>query len=171
MNLVKIIVRLGQLLSPPQQAPKAVIRTQFKSGIHFDRVERAHFNTDLAAHTYRNIDVENSRVKLRFAQIIWLLVFALFNEDALRRALFFTNLARHTSQALLPVVAVIDEERKVPRRLRLRQPFLRKLNGGQPVLADVAAKEILSRLRQPLQDTFTKHGSKPSRSQSNCPTR
>src|ERR1700730_3135964 len=169
MDYMEIVVRLGQLRFAPQQAVKAVVRTQFECSVHFDGVERADFNADLAAHADGDIDVEYRRKKLCLAKIIRLLVLALFNEDAFRRAFFFADLAGYTAQTILPVVAVVNKERKIARSFRLGQALFRKLNGRQPVLADVTAKEIPGRLRQTLYDTFTKHVLSPRINQSALP--
>ncbi|MGB6302856.1 MAG: hypothetical protein WBF45_03840, partial [Acidobacteriaceae bacterium] len=104
-----------------------------------------------------DIDVENLGVELRLADRIGLFVRTFFNEDALRRAFFFADEAGDAAQPLLPVVAVVDEEGKIPIRLNLRQPLFRILNGGQSIFADVAAQKIPGRFRQSLQDAFTKH--------------
>ena len=52
MNLVKVLVGLGQLLAIQQQAAKAVGRRQLKLRVHLDRLKRADFHADLAAHAH-----------------------------------------------------------------------------------------------------------------------
>src|SRR5260370_36863178 len=116
-----------------------------------------------------DVEFEYGRENLRLAKIVRLLVLALFNEDAFGRAFLFANLAGCTAQTLLPVVAVVNKERKIARCLGLGQAFFWKLNGGQPVLADVAAEEIPGRLRQTLYDTFTNHDPSPRTNQSALP--
>src|ERR1700731_566531 len=166
MDLVKVFLRLSQFCFAPQQSVEAIIRTQFESSVHFDGVERTDFHADLTAHADGDIDVKYRRIKLWLPQIVWLLVLALFNEDAFGRAFFFANLAGNTAQALLRIVAVVNKEWKIARCLGLGQAFFRKLNGGQPVLADVAAEEISGCLRQTLHGTFTKNGPSPCTNQS-----
>src|SRR5260370_14983691 len=108
-----------------------------------------------------DVEFEYGRENLRLAKIVRLLVLALFNEDAFGRAFLFANLAGYTAQTLLPVVAVVNKERKIARCLGYAQAFFRKLNGGQPVFADVAAKEVPVGLRQTSHETFTTHALNP----------
>ena len=75
--------------------------------------------------------------------------------DALRRAFLFTNQAGDATQALLPVVAIIDEEREVASGLLSWQPLLRILHRYQAVLLHIAADKVPARLDQALDDAFT----------------
>ena len=100
---VVILVRLRQLLPVQQQPAEAVVGAQFKLRVHLDRFKRADLNANLAAHADRNIDIELRRINLQLAHIVRLLVLALLNIDAFRRALFLADLAGHTTQPRLPV--------------------------------------------------------------------
>ena len=157
VDLVVVLVGFGELLLVQQQAAEAVGGAQLVVGVHLDGVEGADLDADLAAHADGDIDVEDCGVELQLADGIRLFVRALFDEDALRRAFLFADLAGDAAHALLPVGAVVDEEGKAARRLDLRQALLGILDRGQPVFADVAAEEIPGRLRQSLQDAFTDH--------------
>src|SRR4029077_3959733 len=121
---------------------ETVSRTQFKFGIHLDCFERTHLDANLAAHAYRNIDVEYCGIELRFAHVIGLPVLAFDDVNALRRAFLFANLARYAAQARVWVLAIDKQERKVARGFLLRQPFLWILDVRQPLFFDITAQEI-----------------------------
>ena len=124
-------------------------RCQLELRVHFDRFKRANFNADLAAHADGDIDVEARRIKLRLAHVVRLLVFALVDVDALGRAFFLADLAGHAAQAGLPVGAVVDKKGKYARVLDGGNPLFRILDRRQPFFGDIAAGEILRRLRHP----------------------
>src|SRR5205823_10628330 len=114
-------------------------------------------DADLAAHANRNIDVEHRRIKLRLAHVIGLLVFALDDIDALRRALLLTYFARHTAQAGFWIIGVVNEERKVPVILGKRNALLRILHGDQPVLLEITSGEVPRRDRHSLEYACADH--------------
>src|ERR1700729_1212907 len=120
MDFAVMRVGLGQPLLIPQQAAEAVVRAQFELCVHLDGFKRTDFDADLTTHADGNINVENSWIKLQLTHSVRFLVLAFFDIDALRRTLFFADLAADTTHASLPIVAVIDKERKISRRLDLR---------------------------------------------------
>src|SRR5215467_6021619 len=81
-----ILVRFGQIFLAQKQIVESFAFTQFELLVHLNRFERANLNADLAAHANGDVDVEDFWVKLRSAHVIGLLVFALDDVDALRRA-------------------------------------------------------------------------------------
>src|SRR5207237_6118321 len=91
-------------------------------------------------------DVEDLRIKLGLAHVIRLLVVALSNIDALRRAFFLTNLARHTAQSGLRIV-VVNQDRKIAVVLRQRNSLLRILHRYQPLLLEITSDEVTGRIR------------------------
>src|SRR6516162_6776192 len=104
--------------------------TQLEFLVHLDRFEWTDFDTNLAAHADRDVDVEHLWVKLRFAHVIGLFVVALDDVNALRRTFFLTNLARHAAQPRVRIVAVVDQERKIPVIFRKWTALLRVLHRG-----------------------------------------
>ena len=158
MNLVIVLVGLGQLLAVQQQAAKAVGGAQLKLRVHLDGFKGADLDADLAAHADRNVDIEAGWIVLRFAQVVQLLVLGLLDIDAFGRALLLANLAGHAAQPRLPlrpsavpVLRVKNQEGKIARRLDGSDPLLRILDRGQPFRGEIAAGKILCRLRQSLQ--------------------
>src|SRR6185369_13741980 len=119
-----------------------------------DRVERADLDANLAAHTDREVDVENSGINLRFADVIRLLVLALLDVDAFWRTILLTNLARDTAESGHRIVAVEHEEWKLPDRFLERLPFFRILDGGQPFLGHVTSEKIFGGDRHAFDDAF-----------------
>src|SRR2546423_12947980 len=107
MNFVIILVRFRKLFFSKEQLIESFALTQFKILVHLDRFERTNFDADLAAHANRDVDVEHLRIKLRLAHVIGLLVVALNNIDALRRAFFLANLSRDAAQARFWLICVI----------------------------------------------------------------
>ena len=123
MNLVIVLIRFRKVLTIEEQSAKAVGGAQFKLGVHLDRFEGADLDADLAAHAHGDIDIEASRVDLHLSHEIRLLVGGLDDIDALRRTLFFADLAGHATQTGHGVSAVIYEERKVAGVLDRRNPL------------------------------------------------
>src|ERR1051326_829629 len=154
MDAVVIRVRFGELTLVEQQTAESVRLSDLECRVHFDGFERADLDTDLAAHANRYVNVEHRRIKLRFAHVVGLFVLALFDVDALRWTFLLANLASHTAQPGVRVIAVEKQERKVARRFLGRQTLLRILNRGQPVLLDIAADEVPGRFRQAFDDAF-----------------
>ncbi len=146
VNLLVILVRSGQLLLRVEQLAEPVVRTQLKHLVHPDGVEGADFHADLAAHAHRHVNVEHRRIELLLAHEVRLLVLALLDVDAARRALLFADLARHAAQPRVRVLPVVQQKRKHPRCFRQRQPLLRILHRRQPILLHIAAEEVPRRL-------------------------
>ena len=84
--------------------------------------------------------------------------------DALRRALFLADLAGHAAQPCFPVRSRRrpETEKRAPPRQRQSAPP--DTHRRQPFFGDIAAGEILRRLRQSLQNSFTQQLLPP-----NCP--
>ena len=104
MDLVIVFVRFRQLVLAHEQRVETFAPAQFKNLVHLDRFEWANFDTNLAAHADRDIDVEGGRIKLRLAHVVGLLVLALNDVDALRRAFLLADLAGDTAQPGLRIV-------------------------------------------------------------------
>src|SRR2546422_6024763 len=157
MNPAVIVVRPGELMLVEQQSTKAIRVAQFEFVVHLDGLERTDLHAYLAAHADRNVDVEHRRIKLRFANVIRLLVLALGYVDALGRTFLLANLAGDTPQARMRVTAVEHEERKIARRfLGGKTPF-GILDRRQPFFVNIAADEVLRRFRQTFDDAFAEH--------------
>ena len=154
MNPAVMLVRFDQLVLGQQQAAEAVVRAQFKLGVHLDGVERTNFDANLAAHAHRNINVKHGGIKLGLSFVIRLLVLAFDDVNALRRAFLLANLTGHAAQSLLRVVAIINQKGKLPGVFLGRQAFLGILHGGEPVLRDVTPEEIPGGHRHALDDCF-----------------
>jgi hypothetical protein len=80
----------------------------------------------------------------------------LLDKNALGRALLLADLAGHAAQPGLPlrpatvaILHVVNQEGKDARRLEGSNPLLRILDRRQPFGGEIAAEEILRRLRQP----------------------
>ena len=108
MNPMIIFVRLRKFVFAQQQRIEPFALTQFKILVHLDRFKRTNLHANLAAHANRDVDVEDRRIKLRLAHVIGLLVVALNNIDALRRAFLLANFARHAAQPGLRIVGVVN---------------------------------------------------------------
>jgi len=74
MNLVIVLVRPGEFLAVEKQPTEAVGSGQLKLRIHLDCFKRADFNTNLAAHADRNIDIEAGGIELLLPNVVRLLV-------------------------------------------------------------------------------------------------
>src|SRR5438874_6584449 len=108
MNSMIILVLLRQLFFSKKQRVEPLALTQFEILVHLDRFERANFDTDLAAHANRDVDVEHFRIELRLAYVIGLLVVTLNNVDALRLALLLLDLAGDAAEAGFGMTNVVD---------------------------------------------------------------
>ena len=142
-----------------QQPAEAVAIAQLEFRVHLDGLERADLDANLAAHANRDVDIENLRVELRFADVIRLFVLALLDVNALWGTFLLANLARHTTHPGVRIMAVENEERKIARGFLGRQTFFRILDRRQPVCLDVTADKVPRRFRQPFNDAFTQHKS------------
>jgi len=154
-----IVVRLCQLGFVHQQIVKPVATTQFEILIHLDRLEWTDFDANLAAHAHRNVDIEHSWVKLRLTHIVRFFVITLGDVDALRRTFLLANLARHASQTGFGIVAVVNQEWKIPIIFRERVPLFRVLNGDQSFRYKIAADEVSRRNRHSLEYSRAEHDS------------
>src|SRR6266404_4077625 len=150
-------IRLRQLVLAQKQCVESLAFTELKFLVHFDRFERTNLDANLAAHTDRDIDVEYRRIKLRLAHVIGLLVFALNNIDALRRAFLLADLARHAAQTGFRIVAVVREERKVAIVLGQRNALLRILHRDQTILLEITSDEVPGRDRHSLEYARADH--------------
>src|SRR5262249_15286537 len=142
MNSMIIVVRLRQIILAHQQRIKAFATTQLKVLVHLDRLKWANFDTNLAAHANRDIDVENLWVKLLFTHIIGLLVIALNDINALRWTFLFTNLAGDAAQTCVPIFAIKNEDRQIPVVLRQRHPHLRILHCYQTFVIEITPDKV-----------------------------
>ena len=156
MDLPIILVRFGELMLVEQQTGKAVGVAQFELSIHFDRLERANFDADLAAHANGDVDIENLWIELRFADVIRFLVLALDDVDALWRALLLANLAGHTAQSGLRIV-VVNQNRKIAIVLRQRSPLLRILHCDQALLVEITSDKVSRSNRHSLEYASANH--------------
>ena len=131
--------------------------TQFKIFVHFDRFKRTNLDANLAAHADRNVDVEHRRIKLRFADVIRLLVLALSNIDALRRAFLFANLTGNAAQAGVGIVSIKNQEREISIILRQRTALFRILHRNQAILFEITSGKIPERYRHSLENPSADH--------------
>src|SRR5215467_1656472 len=127
--------------------------TQLEFLVHFDRLEWTDLDTNLAAHTDRDVDIEHLRIKLWFAHVIGLFVLALNDVNALWRTFLLANLARHAAQPRVGIFAVVNQERKITIIFRKRTALLRVLHRSQPVLLEVTSGKIPKRYRHSLQNS------------------
>src|SRR5881398_133703 len=116
--------------------------TQLEFLVHLDRLKWANLDANLAAHANGDINVEDFWVKLWFAHVIGLLVFALYDVNALRWAFLLTNLTRDTTQACVRIVAVINEKWKIPVILGKRISLLRVLHRDQAFLVEITPDKV-----------------------------
>src|SRR5256885_17183847 len=131
--------------------------TELEILVHLDRLKRTNLDTNLTTHANRDVDVEDSRIKLRFAEVIRFFVFALNNINALRRTFFLANLARDAAQSRVRIASVISQEREIPVIFRKRTPLLRILHRDQALFVEIAACEISQRDRHSLQYSRPNH--------------
>src|SRR4029077_7854137 len=142
MDLVIIPVRFGKLLFAQKQVIEPLALTQLEFLVHLDCLERTNLDANLAAHAHRDVDVENLRIKLRFAHVIGLFVVAFDDVDALRRTFFLANLAGDTAQARLGIVVVENQEREISVIFRKWTAFLRVLHRGQAILLEITSDKV-----------------------------
>src|SRR5215475_5345504 len=159
MNSMIIVVRLRQIILAHQQRIKAFATTQLKVLVHLDRLKWANFDTNLAAHANRDIDVEDLWVKLWFTHIIGLLVLAFDDINALRWTFLLANLARNAAQTGVRIVAVVNEKRKIPVILRKRISLLRILHGHKSLLVEITSDKVARGYRHSLEDACANHRS------------
>src|SRR5437762_9984592 len=119
--------------------------TQLEFLVHLDRLKRANLDANLAAHANRDVDVEHLRIKLRFAHVIGLLVVALDDVDALRRAFLLADFARHAAQARILIVPVVNQERKISIIFRKWTALLRVLHRDQALLIEITSDKVSCR--------------------------
>src|ERR1700731_747111 len=142
MDAVIVSVRLGKLILALQQGVESFPPAEFEYFVHLDGLEGANLDANLAAHADRDIDVKDRRIKLRLAHVIGLLVFALNNIDALRRAFLFADLAGHAAQARFRIIGVVNEEWKVAIVLRQRIALFRILHRYEPLLLEITSDKV-----------------------------
>ena len=136
-----------------QQISEPIRLTEFEFGVHLDRVEGADLDADLTTHTDRDVDIENERLKLVFADEVGFLVLVLLNVDALRGTFLFTDLTSNTAETAHSVIPVEDKEGEVAVVLLCRNALLGIRNCGQVLIVTVTADKILCRLGHPLDDS------------------
>ena len=142
MDAVVVSIRLGQLGLSLQERIETLALTQLENLVHLDRFKGTNLHANLTAHADGNVDVEDRRIKLRLAHVVGLLVFALNNIDALRRAFFLADLARNAAQTGLRIIGVEDKEGKVAIILRQRNALLGILHGDQAILLEITSDEV-----------------------------
>jgi hypothetical protein len=131
--------------------------TQLEFLVHFDRLEWTDLDTNLAAHTDRNVDIEDLRIKLRFAHVIGLFVLALNNVNALRRTFLLANLAGHAAQARVRIFTVVNQKREIPIIFRKRTAFLRVLHRYETFLLKITSDKVTCRDGHSLEYACAKH--------------
>ena len=136
---------------------EALARAEFVDLVHLDRLERADLDAYLAAHAHGDVDVEGRRIKLRLADVVRLLVLALDDVDALRRAFLLADLAGHAAQPGVRIVAVENEKREIAIVLRERSALLRILHCRHALLFEVAADEVAGRHGHALENPGSDH--------------
>src|SRR5204863_4134970 len=154
-----IFVRFGKLLFAEQQRIEPLAFTQLEILVHLNGFEWTHLDANLATHANRNVDVEHFRVELWFAHVIGFFVVALDDVNALRRTFFLANLARHTAQPGMRIVAVINQERKIAIIFGKRNSFLRILHRDKPVLLEITSDKIPRGDGHPLEYACANHRS------------
>src|SRR5438309_3779538 len=159
MNLVIIPVRFGKLPFAKQQRVEPLAFTQLEILVHLNGFEWTNLDANLAAHAHRDIDVEDLRVKLRFAHVIGLFIIALNDVDALRRTFLLANLAGDAAQARVGIVVVVNQERKIPIVFRKRTAFLRVLHRGQAFLLEITSDKVPCRDGHSLEYACANHRS------------
>ena len=140
-----------------KQAPKSIGLTEFKLSVHFDRVEGANFDADLTAHADGDVDVKGRRLELVFADKIWLFRLVFLNENALRRAFLFADLASDATKPLHRIAPVENKKRKVSIVLFSGDLLFRILDRGEVFRIMVTPDKILCRLSHPFNDSCAKH--------------
>src|SRR5205814_7807985 len=133
MDFPIILVGPGELMFVEQQPAEAVAVAQLEFRVHLDGLERADLDANLAAHANRDVDIENVRVELRFANVIRLFVLALFDVNALWGTFLLASLAGHTTHPGARILAAENEERKIARSSLGRQTVFGILDRRQPV--------------------------------------
>src|SRR5206468_3291442 len=89
--------------------------------------------------------------------VIGLFVLALNYIDALRRAFLLANLAGHTAQTGVRIIAVVRQKRKVPVVFRQRNALLRILHRDQALLDEITSNEVPRRHRHSLEYSCANH--------------
>src|SRR5262249_1739461 len=154
-----IVVGLRQIVLAHQQCIETFATTKLEFFVHLNRLKRANFDANLATHADRDIDIEDLGVKLWFAHVIGLFVFALDDVNALRRAFLLTNLARDTTQACVRIAAVVNEKKENAIGFRQRIPLARILHGDQALLVEITSEKVPRRDRHSLQYACADHRS------------
>src|SRR6266487_1672678 len=119
--------------------------TQLEFLVHFDRLEWTDLDTNLAAHTDRDVDIEHLRIKLRLAHVIGLFVLALNDVNALWRTFLLANFARHAAQPRVRIVTVVNQKWKIPIIFRKRTALLRVLHRDQTFLLKITSDKVTCR--------------------------
>src|SRR5439155_7650012 len=141
-DFVIVIVRLREILFSQKQCVETFAPAEFEILVHLNRFKRTNLDADLAAHANRDVDVEHLWIKLRFAHVIGLLVFAFNDINALRRTFLLAYLARHTAQPRVWIIAVIKQKRKITIIIRKRIALLGILHCDQAFLVEIASDKI-----------------------------
>src|ERR1043166_151969 len=149
MDFVIIAVRLGKLFLLKEQMIEPLSLTKLEVLVHLDRLERADFDANLAAHADGNVDVESCRIKLRLPDVVRFLIFALNYIDALRRTFLLADLASHAAQPGVRIVAVKNQEGKVAIIFGKRDTFFRILDRDEALFFEIASREIAKGNRHP----------------------
>ena len=104
-----VSIRLGEFGLSLQERVETLALTQLENLVHLDRFKGTNLDANLTTHANGNVDVEDRRIKLRLAHVVGLLVFALNNIDALRRALLLEDLCLgHTVADVMVILGSID---------------------------------------------------------------
>src|SRR5262245_4306570 len=131
--------------------------TQLEFLVHLDRLEWTDLDTNLAAHTDRDVDIEHLRIKLRLAHVIGLFVLALNDVNALWRTFLLANFARHAAQPSVWIVTVVNQKWEIPVIFRKRTALLRVLHRDQTFLLKITSDEVPGRNRHSLEYACANH--------------
>src|SRR5215510_2352809 len=119
--------------------------TQLEFLVHLDRLEWTDLDTNLAAHTDRDVDIEHLRIKLRLAHVIGLFVLALNDVNALWRTFLLANFACHAAQPRVRIVSVVNQKWKISVILRKRTALLRVLHCDQTFFLKITSDKVACR--------------------------
>jgi|GEM_PF-4012526 len=159
MDLVIIAIGLRQAFTIEEEILKAISRRDLEDFIHLDRIERTNLDADLAAHADGSIDAKDGGVELEFAGGVRFLVLALLDDDALRRAFFFADLASDAPERTHGIGRILgDEKREVAIIFWQDRLLLWVLYRHHALRIVVAPGEVFRRDDETIDDAGAEHG-------------